>query len=82
LPSARLWHSAKNFQKKKSLLSAADVALGKEAVRVDDGFFLPSADVALGKETFADKFFAECSLPSAIGALPSAPSTWQRARLQ
>ena len=41
LPSARVWHSAKNFQKKKknSLPSAAEVALGKEAVRVDVGFF-------------------------------------------
>ena len=41
LPSARVWHSAKNFQKKRknSIPSAAEVALGKEAVRVDVGFF-------------------------------------------
>ena len=41
LPSARVWHSAKNFQKKKKnyLPSAAEVALVKEAVRVDVGFF-------------------------------------------
>ena len=40
LPSAKVWHSAKNFQKKKnSLPSVAEVALGKEAVRVDVGFF-------------------------------------------
>jgi hypothetical protein len=58
---------------KNSLPSAANVALGKEAVRVDGGFFLPSADVALpsaryvalSTETFADGFFAECSLLSA-----------------
>ena len=29
----------KEFSKKKSLLGAAEVALGKEAVRVDVGFF-------------------------------------------
>jgi hypothetical protein len=34
---------------KNSLPSAADVALGKEAVTVDGRFFLPSAYVALGK---------------------------------
>jgi hypothetical protein len=69
LPSARLWHLAK---KKNSLPSDADVALGKEVVTVDGGFFcrvltwhsakaLPSAQhMALGKETFADGFFVEC----------------------
>ena len=56
LPSARVWHSAKNFQKKNSLPSAAEVALGKEAVRVDVGFFLPSADVTHGKG------FTECPI--------------------
>jgi hypothetical protein len=38
LPSARLRHLAKKL-KKNSLPSAADVALGKEAVTVDGGFF-------------------------------------------
>ena len=52
-------------KRKNSLPSAAEVALGKEAIRVDVGFFLPSADVTLGKETFADGFFADYSLPSA-----------------
>ena len=58
LPSARVWHSAKNFQKKRknSLPSAAKVALDKEAVRVDVDFFLPSADVTLGKG------FTECPI--------------------
>ena len=63
--------------KKKNLSSAAEVALDKEAVRVDVGFFLPSADVTLGKgftecpicgtrqRNFADGFFVDCSLPSA-----------------
>jgi hypothetical protein len=57
------------------------VALGKEAVTVDGRFFLPSVYVALskpsarylalGKETFADRFFAECSSPSvALGKEP------------
>ena len=61
------------LKRKNSLPSAAEVALGKEAVKVDVGFLfcrvltwhsakaLPSARyVALSKETFAD-----CSLPSA-----------------
>ena len=43
-------------KRKNSLLSAAEVALGKEAVRVDIGFFLPSADVTLGKG------FTECPI--------------------
>ena len=48
----------KEFSKKRknSLPSAAEVALGKEAVRVDVGFFLPSADVTLGKG------FTECPI--------------------
>ena len=43
-------------KRKNSLPSAAEVALGKEAVRVDVGFFLPSADVTLGKG------FTECPI--------------------
>jgi hypothetical protein len=48
----------RNFKKKRknSLSSAADVALGKEAVTVDGRFFLPSVYMAL------DKAFAECPI--------------------
>ena len=79
LPSARVWHPAKNFQKKEnSLPSAAEVALGKEAVRFDVGFFLPSADVTLGKgfteysicgtrqRNLCQLLFAECGIRQSL----------------
>ena len=106
LPSARVWHSAKNFQKKKKKFFA-ECRWGGTRQR--------------GRQSWRRIFFAECwrdtrqrlyrvsdmwhsakkplpmgslptalcrvrhsakPLPSAIGALPSALSTRQRARLQ
>jgi len=61
-------------------LPSAGLALGKD--------FAECRFLALGKEIFVDKIFAERPLhsakplPSAWLALPSAPSTRQRGRLQ
>jgi hypothetical protein len=55
-------------------LPSVGLALGKD--------FAECRFLALGKEIFADKIFAERPLPSAWLALPSAPSTRQRGRLQ
>jgi hypothetical protein len=66
--------------KKNSLLSAADMTLGKEAIRVDGRFFCQVLMPDMWHS--ANKHFPTGSLPSAIGALPSVPNTRQRARLQ
>jgi hypothetical protein len=76
--------------KKNSLPSAADVALGKEAVTVDGGFFLSSAYVALAecpiygtrrrnlcRQILCRVLFAECNRGFA-----ECPKHSQRARLQ
>jgi hypothetical protein len=64
-------------------LPSAGLALGKD--------FAECRFLALGKEFFADKIFAERPLPSAalgkafaecLLALPRAPNTQQRGRLQ
>ena len=55
----------------------------KPASNVDVGKdFAECRFLALSKEIFADKIFDERPLPSAWLALPSAPSTRQRGRLQ
>jgi hypothetical protein len=55
-------------------LPSAGLALGKD--------FAECRFLTLGKEIFADKIFAEKPLSGAWLALPSAPSTRQRGRLQ
>ena len=59
LPSARVWHSAKNFQKKKKKILCRVPLRWHSAKRPSEltsDFFLPSAEVTLGKG------FTECPI--------------------